>query len=450
MPGSGPTMCKFMAPFATAAMVVVALTILARPAPSNADDTNAVLHKAMQSYQASIANAETLIQEVPGVPPQERAEGYRYLIAQPRIYVEMAVQDPGHPYFLRSTDDFSKFGLDNVDNLYGLAIVNGDADYRIFAAGISSTDLVFQCIVGMPGNNSLGRVVDTIDMDRIKRKPDGSYEIIVSPHPHKGNWLKCDSSMGAGPKLPLPKAPSTPPSGPPPVQVSYRQTFSDWEHQNPTTIYIESIGHAGTPSRSTTPELMAHQIEQAGRLTEATVRYWFYLNEVLTGKAHTNELPKPWATVGGVAGQYLDAAPFKLANDEALVFTVKPSKARYMGVMLSDRWWFVSFDYRNHQSTLATPGQTRLGSDGVYRFVVSARDPGVSNWLDPAGHPEGAIFMRWQGLKSGAAPEQPVSKVVKFDQVRKEFPADEPVISAGQRRQAVAARALAVARRFAQ
>jgi hypothetical protein len=444
--------CRVDLGFTIGAAILLLLTSAqAGSTPKAANHAGAALHQSMQSFQASLADAEKMIQEVPGLTPQERAEGYRYLIAQVPIFIQLTLadNDPEHPYMIRNMDDFSKFGLDNVDNLYQMATVDGRSDYRIFAPRISSTDLVFQCAVGMPGDTNLGTITDTINLERLKTNPDGSYEIIASPRPHKGNWLKCDSSL-RHPALPQPGVTQRNLSGPLSVYVLSRQTFSDWEHQSPTAIYIQRIGSPSTPSQAATPQLAAHQIAEAGRLTESTMRYWFFLNKVLTRKAQTNELPKPWATVGGVRGQYLDAAPFKLADDEALVFTVKPVKARYMGVMLSDRWWFISFDFRNHQSTLAVPGQARLSSDGVYRFVVSRRDPGVPNWLDPVDHPEGAIFMRWQGLDPGVAPEGPVSSVVKFKQVRKEFPADEPVVTPAQRHENVAARALAVARRYEQ
>jgi hypothetical protein len=34
--------------------------------------------------------------------------------------------------------------------------------------------------------------------------------------------------------------------------------------------------------------------------------------------------------------------------------------------------------------------------DGMLRFVVSERDPGVANWLERTGHRRGYVQIRWQ------------------------------------------------------
>ena len=41
--------------------------------------------------------------------------------------------------------------------------------------------------------------------------------------------------------------------------------------------------------------------------------------------------------------------------------------------------------------------QTRVGPDDVATVVVSAADPGVANWLDTEGRPEGLLTLRCAG-----------------------------------------------------
>ena len=53
--------------------------------------------------------------------------------------------------------------------------------------------------------------------------------------------------------------------------------------------------------------------------------------------------------------------------------------------MALGNYWWETIDYANHQSSL-NGFQAVLDDDGVFRAVVSARDPGVANWLDTAGH----------------------------------------------------------------
>jgi len=59
--------------------------------------------------------------------------------------------------------------------------------------------------------------------------------------------------------------------------------------------------------------------------------------------------------------------------------------------------------------------------DGKLRIVVSARDPGVRNWLDTAGYPRGVVQGRWTGCDSQPIPK--VTKVALID-LRKSLPAD--------------------------
>ena len=61
-------------------------------------------------------------------------------------------------------------------------------------------------------------------------------------------------------------------------------------------------------------------------------------------------------------------------TDEALLIEVEPPEALYWSVALGNYWW-ETIDYANHQSSL-NGFQAVLDDDGVFRAVVSRRDPG--------------------------------------------------------------------------
>src|SRR3546814_4563288 len=63
--------------------------------------------------------------------------------------------------------------------------------------------------------------------------------------------------------------------------------------------------------------------------------------------------------------------------------------------------WMLSYEYRHHTSSL-NHAQAVPDSDGLYRWVISAADPGVHNWLDGSGNACGSILLRWQHLPPGA------------------------------------------------
>ena len=65
-------------------------------------------------------------------------------------------------------------------------------------------------------------------------------------------------------------------------------------------------------------------------------------------------------------------------------------------------------------------------ADGVLRIVVSARDPGVLNWLDTAGYKQGLIQGRWADYDTNPVPS---IRKVAFADVRESFPPEARTIS---------------------
>ena len=66
--------------------------------------------------------------------PLDRAEGWRYLSRLLRAGLETFVEasDASTPHFQRTTGETVKMGMDNPDNVYLNAPVNGGHDYRIW------------------------------------------------------------------------------------------------------------------------------------------------------------------------------------------------------------------------------------------------------------------------------------------------------------------------------
>src|SRR5262245_52389102 len=84
--------------------------------------------------------------------------------------------------------------------------------------------------------------------------------------------------------------------------------------------------------------------------------------------------------------------------------------------------------------------QAKLDADGKFRFVVSATDPGVPNWLDNMGYKTGFVYGRWNMCSSAPTP---TAKIVKVAEVRKFLPAETPTITAEERDASLRKRRLA-------
>jgi hypothetical protein len=111
--------------------------------------------------------------------------------------------------------------------------------------------------------------------------------------------------------------------------------------------------------------------------------------------------------------------------------------------------WGESPDYANHQSSL-NDYQMYMGKDGVQRWVVAHRDPGVQNWIDTTGLPRGFLSHRWAYSTLPPESEWPniSARKVRFDEVRGCFPSDMPILTPAERRKAIGIRQQHVQRRY--
>ena len=102
--------------------------------------------------------------------------------------------------------------------------------------------------------------------------------------------------------------------------------------------------------------------------------------------------------------------------DEALVARVRPpAVCEYWNLEFGSYWW-ATFDYRYHHCAL-NDHSGRIDEDGNLRFVVAHEDPGVHNWLDPVGHNEGYLSLRWMGSDSVPRPDVEIVKLSELHSV---------------------------------
>ena len=100
------------------------------------------------------------------------------------------------------------------------------------------------------------------------------------------------------------------------------------------------------------------------------------------------------ATGGGQSTNIYAGGVFELEPDEALIIESRiPVPPQYIGFHLANLWG-ESLDFANRQTSL-NGFQVEPDADGVLRYVVAHRDPGVPNWLDTTGHREGFLTPRW-------------------------------------------------------
>jgi hypothetical protein len=107
-------------------------------------------------------------------------------------------------------------------------------------------------------------------------------------------------------------------------------------------------------------------------------------------------------------------------------------------------WYWECVEYASRQSSL-NRAQASLDADGRFRGVICHQDPGVPNWLDPAGNTRGTLTARF--LRADRAPEVELTRLPLSDLARA-LPADTKPVTPEERSTILERRRRAVIARF--
>jgi hypothetical protein len=387
-----------------------------------------------KSFADAVLEAEQIITGAPHVrTPQDLAEGYDYLAGSIQASLHMAwAYQRDFPFFVQSTGPYTKLGLDNPDTVYLHAYLRDDAEYVVTGRRGTTTDLSFQVLNGDYSPVEVPDSLTAFDDRAVAIAADGTFELRFGP--------------------PRPGAPrGYVPLGPGAAMLAVREVYSDWAAERRGTVRIQRADTIGAAPPPPDEARAAKRYGVAGKILLSRLRTflafpeWFYLREAV------NTLTPPRRTPGGLATQFSSAGHFELAPDEAMIVTVPNAGkdvAPYQGIQLGSLW-YVSLDYINHQTSL-TADQARTDPDGMLRFVISERDPGVCNWLELTGRTRGYVQLRWQRLTRELRPaDGPAADVVPVAELAAMLPYHAQArITPGEYTARIAARQAAVADRM--
>ena len=385
-------------------------------------------------FADAVLEAETIITGAPHIQTaQDLAEGYDYLAGSIRASLTMAwAYQRDYPFFVASTGPYTKLGLDNPDTLYFHAYLRDDAEYVVTGRRGSTADLSFQVLGGDYSPVQVPDSLSAFDDRELDIGTDGAFELRFGPAKPDapGNYF----TLGPGSAM-----------------LIVREVYSDWTSEERGTIAIRRADTAGSAPPAADTSALAKRYGVAGKILISRLKTflafpeWFYL------KLPVNTLTEPRSTPGGLTTQFSSVGHFDLADDQAMIVTV-PAAGRgvapYQGIQLGSMW-YISLDYINHQTSL-TADQARADPDGMLRFVISERDPGVANWLECTGHRRGYIQLRWQRLTRDLhAADGPRAEVVKVAELSERLPFyDHARVTPQEYAERIAARQAAVARRM--
>lgn len=384
--------------------------------------------------------AENLIAhwERPEPNPEERQDLERLTLSSlAGAWLSHVSRDVSQPTFAPLWNMWLNMGGPNPDYSYRVADIDPKGTYRLSGyrgtcrfveIAQSAWEMMLPRTAGHPtgGDNSKPRPLPLPfhDFDSLSIADNGWFSVILSPERpegYDGDWWQTDPRC---------------------IKLMMRSCSCDWVNEIDARVAIVRLDRNEPMSR----EELSRRMGNVAAWTEGIIAFDIRHAQHYRDSHPVNEMLVSQAMLagGGVAEQLYYDCWFDLGEDEALIVdTAVPENARYWQILVADdRFSTVDWVYR--QSSL-NDTQMRIDSDGRARFVVSARDPGVHNWLDRADNRHGIVQMR---LKSAPQVPDPMTKVVPVSEVRDHLPADTPSVSKDQRAEALRKRAEAAQMRI--
>lgn len=313
----------------------------------------------------------------------------------------------------------------NPDDIYLYSPIRGDLRYRVSGSRGTVKKLIFVTQRGLAGtidDFSGSRDVNSIDEEDFVVGSDGQFEILFSarrPAGYSGNW-----------------APLSP--GADTMFVRYR--MYDWENEQDPKLMIECLDAVGPKARLSTAQI-AKRLDLMAGFPARSSKLFYQMQNAIKAKVGINCFDP--VRLPGLDRQVYWPAVFEIDDSEALIIdTELPDVVPYWNIQLNDPY-FNAVEYVYRFASL-NGASAHFGSDGRLRAVVALEDPGVPNWLDPAGFKEGTIYGRWYNCSSNPTP---VIRRVPLAELRNHLPEDTPAVSPEERNEQLRRRVRAAQRR---
>ena len=113
---------------------------------------------------------------------------------------------------------------------------------------------------------------------------------------------------------------------------------------------------------------------------------------------------------GGDPNIYYMHGYWKLRDDEVMLIKTDIPSCDYWNFQL-DNYWMESLDYRYLRIAINNHS-ANLNPDGTVTIAISAKNPGLANWIETGGHNIGTMLLRW--VNASTFPE-PLTTIEKLD-----------------------------------
>lgn len=352
-------------------------------------------------------------------PGLQAAYHAHVLMVLSAAYVEVFGTDVASPDWVPYIPYYHARAAPNPDTVYAYAPVEPAGVYRI--SGRKGTETIAAITLRKGGAHlgvRSGARVGEIDFDAVAADESGQFSFLLSrtrPPDHSGPWFELHPEANC---------------------LMLRRVTKD-ASQSDGVCGIERLDRPRAAVALRDEEIAARIVNVARYTASHNEFVLGYMSRLRQLGADKGFVLDDQSSAGGLIQQSHYFHRYSIEPDEALLIETRlPNVVKYWSIQAITPF-ASTIDYVLHQSAL-NDAQARVDSDGRMRIVLSLEDPGVPNWLDPAGWRQGGVQWRWNEMD--VAPDPTVTKL-KLRDLRRSLPADTPQLSPQARREALALRA---------
>ena len=393
----------------------------------------------LSNEPAVLAARSAAIKRYQTAPPAQLADGKSTLSAalEEAVYGTLLAltNDPAQPRVIWSEAlpcDIGtyhvaggRYGGDDPDRIYRAIAVDPAHRYEIRGRRLpqASLDFSFEAISGPA---LWGKAKAALQAKDIDVAADGTFVVTADATPANDRRNHLQLPTGT-------------------ANILVRDTLDNWKIELPNELTVRRLDDTDVQSPSHDSLVQRAPLEVQRSIDESL--------KFIAGvwKNPPNRLfPVVRGLRDGVKGGVVAVNRFRLRSDEALIITLDPLGAKYVGIEVTDPW-MRSADYAQ-RSTSLNETQAEVGADGYLTYVLSNQDPGIHNWLDASGLHDGILLVRWELLPGTAQVDKAVREIrtVKLSNLAAALPAGGTRIDAAQRQQWLAERRKSYERRLTQ
>jgi hypothetical protein len=311
-----------------------------------------------------------------------QAEGLRYLARHLHVGFENAYElaDPDQPRLFPMVGSHKLYEGVTGDCRYHHAYFDGNITHRVRGFRGDSPLIEIGIYTGKggyhPGSVQVGGITEAeLDIDE-----DGTFELVLSPEEHQGNWVK---------------------TGPDARYVMIREYAADWTGLTPGRFEIEKADASAAKKPTDLARVIQGLEGTRDWMINAPPR-WADISDFwlpLAPNVFVPELPENEVIdIGVPQGHQFGVCCLKLEPGEAMLVDFKPGQVPYWSLSLVN-YWYEPLAFREHTgprqtSTAFSNATAEFAEDGGVRAVIADCPPRGANWLDTRGHRECTVLFR--------------------------------------------------------